>query len=151
MATFPESIIEEIRSLDSKELPKWIQTKLSIQLKLGDDEKFLDAEIDGKAFLDLASDKDLFINVFMRAGLSLGISGRLAQRASNIIRRKRDIERAGLAGLDTASKRRRVEGETESSNRKRLQLSPLPGSNAIYETKSAVVRCALSFQLLTCV
>jgi len=47
---------------------------------------------------------------------------------------------------DTASKKKRLDSRNEanqSPNRKRLRLSRLPGSAAIYETETAVVRCVL--------
>src|SRR5271168_840849 len=49
---------------------------------------------------------------------------------------------------EQASKKRRLDSRKEASqywNQKRLRLSLLPGSGAIYETESAEVRCVLSF------
>ncbi len=53
-----EPTVEDIRKMDSKTLFQWIQKKLYVPLNEEDEIKFLDARIDGQAFLN--SNLDFF-------------------------------------------------------------------------------------------
>jgi len=153
-STTHEPTIQEIRSWNVRKLLDWIKQNSPNALTPEYEKKFLEADIDGDSFLDNA-DNNAF---FRQAGLTLGASQRLAKLARKTLSKKSkfcllhhftqqlannvtgDSEQAELTELaDIASKRRRLE------NQKCLQLSPLRGSSAIYETKSVVVRCVLSF------
>jgi len=78
-----EPTIEEIESWESEKLLEWIQQKLSVKLKPEDGAKLLKAEIDGELFIGLASHK--LSTVFEKAGLSIGVSSKLAKLAREAI------------------------------------------------------------------
>jgi hypothetical protein len=76
-----EPTVQDIKSWDKEKLLGWIQDELSTTpLKPTDTEKLLNAEIDGKAFLGGAGNKEFFRS----AGLSLGASFKLAGLAGEI-------------------------------------------------------------------
>ena len=76
--------IEEIKNFDEANLLEWIKENSSLRLKPGAEKKFLDAEIDGEFFLSHAGD-DAF---FQKAGLSLGMSDKLARLAEKTLSKK---------------------------------------------------------------
>ena len=75
-----ELTIDDVKGWNTNKLLEWIQQQLSIPLKPKDEKKFLDADIDGEAFLGLASNRESFRSV----GLSLGASQKLAQLAKKL-------------------------------------------------------------------
>jgi hypothetical protein len=81
-----EFTIDKVKSWNTNKLLEWIQQKLYIPLKPEDAKKFLDADIDGEAFLGLASDRESFRSV----GLTLGASQKLAQLAKNLAELMKD-------------------------------------------------------------
>jgi len=70
-----EPTIREIRTWEADKLLEWIQQRLSVPLRPTNSRKFLDAEIEGEAFLSHAGDRAFFIS----AGLSFGIGEKLAE------------------------------------------------------------------------
>jgi hypothetical protein len=84
MPATKEPTIDEIRSWNEGRLLAWFQQILSKPLKQKYEKKLLNAEIDGEIFLNHAGDSEFFV----RAGLSLGASDRLAQLAKDSIRRE---------------------------------------------------------------
>jgi hypothetical protein len=158
-----EHTTQEIRSWDKNKLLLWIQQRLSTTLEPTDAEKILKASISGSVFLRGAGNKEFF----QSAGLSFGVSVELAELAketkqskyylsyhgrnsdSQLTVSQGDSEQAGLEEpSDTASQKRGLDSGKEASqppNQKRLRVSQLPGSGAIYQTESAEVRCVLSF------
>ena len=84
MSATNDSTIDMIRRWKKDELLKWIQQKLSIPLEPQDAEKFSNAGIDGEVFLKGAGNKDFFI----KAGLSFGVSVKLAELAKETTGRK---------------------------------------------------------------
>jgi len=75
--------IREIRTWETDKLLERIQRRLSVPLKPADSGKFLDAEIEGEAFLN--GNRDFFIS----AGFSFGISQGPAELARKTISKKR--------------------------------------------------------------
>jgi hypothetical protein len=71
--------MQEIRGLDRKKLLEWI--KESILLDSEDEEKFSNAKINGKVFLNHPGD----IEFFKSANLPIGVSDELAELASEAI------------------------------------------------------------------
>ena len=57
---------------------------MSVPLKPDDEEKFLNARIDGEVFSNHPGDREFFIG----AGLSYGVSDKLAELAKNTISKK---------------------------------------------------------------
>ena len=82
--TINEPTVQEIRSFDEAKLLEWIQQKLSVPLKPDDEEKFLNARIDGEIFSNLGGNWEFF----MRVGFSYGVSDKLAELARNTISKK---------------------------------------------------------------
>src|SRR4051812_25496283 len=109
--------IEEIKQWDADLLIEWIQRVRPKLLKGNDIEIFQKTGINGDAFL--AGDRQFFKD---ELGLSPVVSMTLTVLAQE-----------ALSVKCKSSKRRRLESETESPNRKRLHLSALPGSSVIYE------------------
>src|SRR5205809_6100636 len=82
--TINEPAVQELRSWNEAKLLEWIQQKLSVPLKPGNEEKFLNAEIDGGVFLNHGGDWEFF----MRVGFSHGVSDKLSELARNNISKK---------------------------------------------------------------
>ena len=82
--TINEPTIQEIRTWKVKKLLEWIQQKVSIPLESDNEEKFLNAEIDGEVFLGAAGNKEFF----RWAGFSFGASFKLSELAENIVSKK---------------------------------------------------------------
>ena len=78
-----EPTIQEIRTWKAKKLLEWIQQKLSIPLEPDDEKEFLNARIDGEAFLASAGSRE-----FREAGLSFVASLKLTELAGNAISKK---------------------------------------------------------------
>ena len=76
-----EPTIQEVRSWEAPTLLQWIQKALAVPLKPVNAQKFLNAEIDGEAFLGVAGREEFF----QKLGISPGPSVRLAQLAKKII------------------------------------------------------------------
>ena len=158
-----EHTFQEIKSWDKDTLVPWLEQKLSTTLEPTDAEKILEAGISGSVFLRGAGNKEFFKS----AGLSFGVSVELAELAKEIKTSKHYLSYHGRnsdsqltasqgkskpASLeepsDTTSKKRGLGSEKEASQspiQKRLRVSLLPGSRAVFETESAEVRCVLSF------
>jgi hypothetical protein len=122
--------IGEIRTWKTDKLLEWMQQRLSVPLMPADSGKFLDARIEGEAFLSHAGDRDFFIS----AGFSFGISEKLAELSRKTISKKRP--------------RSEEELNDRPLDQKHLRLSLLPGSGAVYETVSDLVRHCLLHMLL---
>ena len=82
--TINEPTIQEIRTWKAKKLLEWIQQKVSVPLEPDDEEKFLNARIDGEVFLGAAGNKEFF----RWAGSSFGASFKLSELAENIVSKK---------------------------------------------------------------
>jgi len=119
-----EPTISEIRTWEADMLLEWIQQRLSVPLKPADSRKFLDAEIEGEAFLN--GDRDFFI----AAGFPFGIGQKLADLAKKTISKKRPRSEEELDGRRPVQKHQR--------------LTLLQGSDSVYETGSDVVCHRLS-------
>jgi hypothetical protein len=158
-----EPTIQEINDWDEDKLLKWIKQKKPNLLRDEKLKKFKAESISGQSFLKYAGNTDFFQR---NCHLPAGTSSDLADLARETIDRKSKYylsynsdrqltvsqggsEQAGVEEpFDTASKKRCLDSRKEanqSPDQKRLQLSLLPGSGAIYETESAVVRYILSF------
>ena len=83
-----ELTVNEVKRWNTSELLKRIQENLVNSLKPEDEKKFLDADIDGEAFLGLANKVDFFISY---VGLSPGASQKLAQLAKNLAESVKDM------------------------------------------------------------
>src|SRR3982751_6678635 len=59
--TINEPAVQELRSWNEAKLLEWIQQKLSVPLKPDDEEKFLNARIDGEVFSNHPGDREFFI------------------------------------------------------------------------------------------
>ena len=158
-----EPTTQEMADWDDDKLLQWIQQKEPELLEDENLEKFKAACISGKAFLKYAGNEEFFRK---KCNLPAGTSSDLSDLGEEIKKSKKskhylsyhgrnsdsqltvsqgDSEQAGLKEpSDITSKKRRLDSRKEVSqslNQKRLRLSLLPGSGALYETESAEVRC----------
>ena len=76
-----ELTVNEVKRWNTSELLERIQENLVNPLKPEDEKKFLDADIDGEAFLGFADKADFFIS---HVSLSPGASQKLAQLANKL-------------------------------------------------------------------
>jgi len=83
---FASTLHPAFTSWDKAKLLKWIQQKLSIPLEPDDEEKFLNARINGEVFLASAGSEDFYTRPSI--GLSFGASFQLAELARNTISKK---------------------------------------------------------------
>jgi hypothetical protein len=83
--------INMIRHWKKDELAKWIQQKLVVPLESEDEEKLLNANIDGEAFLSLGGDRMFFIQ---DVGLSPGAGQKLGNLAMETISQNRECCRS---------------------------------------------------------
>ena len=75
-----ELTVDEVKGWNTSELLERIQEDLFKPFKPEDEKKFLDADIDGEAFLGLAGDREFFRSV----GLTPGASQKLSQLAMKL-------------------------------------------------------------------
>jgi len=82
----PAANEQEIRSLNQKNLLEWLKQRLSLEPKNEKkfSEKFSEAEIDAQVFLKGAGNEEYFL----KAGFSFGHSVKLADLASEVMRKK---------------------------------------------------------------
>ncbi|KAE8144254.1 hypothetical protein BDV25DRAFT_145818 [Aspergillus avenaceus] len=91
-----ESLCQQIKKWDENECLSWVQEKLDVRLKDDNIKKFLDAEINGSAFLDCAGKPEWF----ERAGITLGPSANLAKLGQSIVDGSTTITGAFPNGLN---------------------------------------------------
>ena len=70
-------------------LAKWIQQKLVVPLESDDEEKLLNPNIDGEAWLSLGGDR-MFFNLIQDVGLSPGARQKLGNLAMETISQNRE-------------------------------------------------------------
>ena len=131
MSATNEPTIQEIKGFDEVNLLKWIRENLSLRLKPEAERKFLDAEIDGESFLSHAGD-DAF---FQKAGLTLGVSDKLARLAEKTLDRKSEC----ICLHYTPPTDSQLRTSQETANKLGLRRRPTPRSKEGLQTAKLIL------------